>query len=269
MKGLEDVQPKKDLMMGYVSNILIEDTLLFLKSLDQTGFSGELVLFTEGLPPHFEEATKNFTFGVRLIPIQREDSEWKYMIYEYRFLQYYKFLLGEGKRYSNVLLTDVRDVFFQTNPFLEDWSKDSITVAVEAWRIYQDETYNGMWIRKKFGNEVLSSIQHQPILCAGTIYGPTIYMIGFLKVLTHILFDNEYVPQSDQASLNYLVHKEIISAAYSDNESGPMMTVGLETQFHINEDNQVLLKNGNVASIIHQYDRHDQLNKLFRSKIFS
>ncbi|MDP4103751.1 MAG: hypothetical protein Q8935_02265, partial [Bacillota bacterium] len=72
----------------------------------------------------------------------------------------------------------------------------------------------------------------------------------------------------DQSSLNYLVHTGIIKpVSYSDNENGPIMTLHLEKQININEDNQVLLRNGNAASILHQYDRYDHLIKLLKSKI--
>jgi hypothetical protein len=263
-----DVQPRKDLIMGAVSNIPLESIKLFFKSLEQTGFSGETVLFIENIENQTQEILKDLKLDVKLITFQRVGSESNFMIHDYRYSLYYKFLLGEGHRFNNILLTDVRDVFFQTNPFLENWSKDSITVTKEALLIHQDMNWNGPWILTKFGHEVFSTIQHQPILCSGTIFGPTKFMIDFLKEMTHVLFDNGYVRLSDQSSLNYLVHTGIIkSVAYSDNENGPIMTLCWEKQININQDNQVLLKNGNIASILHQYDRHDHLIKLLRSKI--
>ncbi|MDQ0246212.1 hypothetical protein J2S09_003816 [Bacillus fengqiuensis] len=261
-------QQKKDLIMGAISNIPLENIKIFLKSLEQTGFTGETVLFIENIDNQTQEIIKDFKLNVKLIPIQRVGSERNFMIHDYRFSLYYKFLLVEGNRFNNILLTDVRDVFFQTNPFLENWSKDSITVTKEAWLIRQEINWNVQWILTKFGHKVLSAIQHQPILNAGTIFGPTKFMIDYLKELTHVLFDNEYVPISDQSSLNYLVHTGIIKpVAYSDNENGPIMTLALENQININQDNQVLLKNGNSASILHQYDRHGHLIDLLRSKI--
>ncbi|PLT27790.1 hypothetical protein [Peribacillus deserti] len=122
-------------------------------------------------------------------------------------------------------------MFFQTNPFLENWSKTSIAVTKESWLIRQDNKYNVKWILRKFGKKVLSAIQHQSILNGGTIFGPTQFMIEFLKEMTHVLFDNKYVRVSDQASLNYLVHTDIIKpVAFSDNISGPIMTLAWENQ---------------------------------------
>jgi hypothetical protein len=263
-----DLQPRKDLIMGAISNLPLVDIKLFFKSLEQTGFTGETVLFFENTDNKVQEFLKDLNLDVTLIPIQRVGSESNFRIHDYRFSLYYKYLLEEGHRFNNILLTDVRDVFFQTNPFLESWSQDSITVTKEAWLIHQENKYNVLWIRTKFGDEVLSAIQHQPILCAGTIFGPTKFIIEFLKEMTHVLFDNGYVPISDQSSLNYLVHTGIIkSVSYSDNENGPIMTLHLEKQINTNQDNQVLLKNGNAASILHQYDRYDHLIKLLKSKI--
>lgn len=265
---MEDFHPRKDLIMAAISSIPLEGIKLFFKSLEQTGFLGEVVLFIENIENQTKEIVENLKLEVKLIPIQRQDSERNFLINDYRYSLYYKFLLEEGNRFNNILLTDVRDVFFQTNPFSENWSKDSITVTKEALLINQEWNFNAPWIVAKFGHDVLSAIQDQPILCSGTIFGPTECMIDFLKEMTHVLFDNGYVPLSDQSSLNYLVHTGVIKpVAYSDNENGPIMTLSLESQIQISQDNQVLLKNGNVASVLHQYDRHAHLNQLVRSKI--
>lgn len=263
---MEDFQSKKDLIMGAISYFSLENITLFFRSLEQTGFSGEVVIFIENLEQQTQDVLRDVKINVKLIPIQRTGSENDFLINDYRYSLYYNFLLAEGKRFNNILLTDVRDVFFQTNPFQENWSKESITVTKEPLFIHQEYNFNAPWILKKFGPEVLSAIQHQPILCSGTIFGPTEFIIDLLKEMSHVLFDNEYVPLSDQSSLNYLVHTGIIKpVAYSDNENGPIMTLALENQIKFNQDNQVLLRNGHIASILHQYNRHDHLDKLLKS----
>ncbi|MBP3041453.1 hypothetical protein J9303_18575, partial [Bacillaceae bacterium Marseille-Q3522] len=160
------------------------------------------------------------------------------------------------------------DVYFQSDPFTANWKSDSITVAKESCEISK-EIYNTRWILSKFGYHTYCFLQNKTILCAGTTFGPSNLIVRYLKEMNATLFYNGYSPWSDQAVHNYLVYSDIVKpVSYADNETGPIMTLALEDDKNIliNTDNQILLRNGKIAPIIHQYDRKNDLVKLISSQ---
>jgi hypothetical protein len=210
---------------------------------------------------------KNLNFNVNLIPFKRVRLEYTFSITDYRHYLYYNFMIKNEQQYNVVLITDVRDVYFQSDPFKADWPQDSLSVAKECREISQ-EIFNTRWILTKFGSHIYNSLQHKTILCAGTTFGPSKLIVKYLKEMNDNLFYNGYFPWSDQAVHNYLVYSEIVKpVSFADNETGPIMTLALEDDKNIliNTDNQILLRNGQIAPIIHQYDRKYELVKLINS----
>ncbi|KGP91150.1 hypothetical protein N780_17755 [Pontibacillus chungwhensis BH030062] len=262
-------EPKRNLIMGLISHYSWEDIKPFFLSLEKVNYSGEVVMFFEHINEETQNTLKNLNVNISLIPYERIGLEKTFDIIDYRHYLYLNFLRAHGHRYNKVLLTDVRDVFFQLNPFDAGWSDGSITVAKEELKI-KDEYWNTKWILTKFGNHIYQQLENETIICAGTTYGPTELILAYLEEMVYHLFQLHYFPQiiNDQAVHNYLIHSgKVQPVAYSDNEKGPIMTVAFEHNFHINHANQILLKSGAVAAIIHQYDRHEHLMNLIKEKV--
>ena len=77
---------------------------------------------------------------------------------------------------------------------------------------------------------------------------------------------------NDQSAVNYLIYHENIlnncTKIISD-EYGPVMTLGLTLLKNIRLDKRynILNNDGNIASIIHQYDRHLDIKKKIIEKL--
>lgn len=260
-------QQKKDLIMGLISYYSWEDIKFFFLSLERSGFPGEVVLFMEYIDNQTQEILKNLKLDVKLVPFQRVGLETVFNIIDYRHYLYLNFLEANSNRFNKVLITDIRDVYFQINPFDTKWSEECITVAKEVVRI-KDEYWNTRWILSKFGYQIYSQLENETVICAGTTYGPSAQILHYLKDMVHYLFYLDYYPLivNDQAVHNYLVHTgKIAPISFADNDKGPIMTLSFESNINVNGDNQILLKNGTVAPIIHQYDRHHGLVNLIKS----
>lgn len=96
-------------------------------------------------------------------------------------------------------------------------------------------------------------------------------MLNLLELLCEQIFNKGYFKNQDQADMNYLIFKKIFKypLQISNNNSGPIITIGAENNILIKNE-KILNYDGNVASIIHQYDRSEEIellvDKLYRSK---
>jgi len=257
--------------MALASYYSWEDLKPFFLSLEKTGYDGDVVLFIDHIDEYTQMKLTNLNINMILIPYQLTGLLNVFHMPDYRYYLYLNYLESNNYRYKNVLLTDVRDVYFQVNPSQVPWAVGCITVAKEAVKI-KDEFWNTRWILTKFGHHVYSQLEEETVICSGTNFGPVDQIVSYLKEMVHYLFFIDYyrVIVNDQAVHNYLVHtKKISPIAFGDNEIGPIMTLSFENDANIkmNEHHQILLKNGTVAPILHQYDRKPNLVSLIRNSI--
>tara|TARA_B100002051_G_scaffold223047_1_gene217463 strand:- start:120 stop:917 length:798 start_codon:yes stop_codon:yes gene_type:complete len=176
-----------------------------------------------------------------------------------------------------VVLSDSRDVFFQSDPFyLLKSAPTRITLATEPVKIKDCQT-NSKWIRSFFGARTLSEINEQKVLCCGTIGGPTCSILSLLETLNSTIKTKQELLRGyqwglDQASLNQLIYQEnegLIEYDISDNNSGPWLTIHHERSIPINKQGQITNSQGNPASIVHQYDRFPWLERHLRSQLLT
>src|SRR5262249_23488196 len=95
-----------------------------------------------------------------------------------RFFMWRDYLTEHYAEVGSVLLTDVRDVFFQGNPFLVHRPKPVLFAAEDG--TIGDCSWNREWIRDLFGESVLSSIADNVISCAGTTLGTALGVRAYL-----------------------------------------------------------------------------------------
>jgi hypothetical protein len=170
--------------------------------------------------------------------------------------------------FSNVLLTDCRDVVIQQDPF--ELLSDKLVSGLEP-EIIRNETYTSAWIETAYGQDILSELLDKPVICAGVTLGPTQEVKKYLtemcnemwRQLPRILFqDYGY----DQAAHIYLSAENQIQLELTNNHQGLITTAGLEPLDQMNIDfAKELVKVGDrYPAIIHQYDRHPDMLSFFR-----
>jgi len=94
-------------------------------------------------------------------------------------------------KYKRVMLADVRDTYFQQNPFstifpsgddgdsgLYVFSEDS-KIAACSW--------NSGWIRDCFGNSTLALIGNESIICSGITMGSTEVVYNYVTIMNNII----------------------------------------------------------------------------------
>ncbi|MBV9528163.1 hypothetical protein [Sphingomonas sp.] len=276
-----DRSSPRDLILGIVNNYGFYQVSRFILTLRQSGFQGRLCLFAgpatsratvRRMRAHGVEVIRyreSFPFIESPHPDSRRSLPKRIHIYNYRHFLYHDYLLKNGGRFRNVLLADVKDVVFQRDPF--DFPiGDRLYVAMESPRnpIGRCESTPD-WIVAGFGTARLEQLRDKPMSCAGTTIGPVAEVERYLRALLgQIDIMRDAYACADQAAHNLLLHSGGLDPVQRvENFEGPILTVGTEPGYQLNERSELVNRDGSVINIIHQYDRHPELVALFEAKV--
>jgi hypothetical protein len=186
-------------------------------------------------------------------------------------------------RYSKVLLIDVRDSFFQSNPFHIIPSEvrsvlyvfkgvESVSIGGCGW--------NGRWVRDCFGDKILAEIGTRNIICSGVSIGTTDAVYQYLTLMNDILMGRKESSLSagsrfpgcerngvDQGVHNVLVHKNMVEHLEIKSESDGKV-VNMQGRTAIVSKKTVTNSKGILFPIVHQYDRYPDLQKLIFAEVW-
>ncbi|RMH77362.1 MAG: hypothetical protein D6680_05590 [Cyanobacteria bacterium J007] len=176
-----------------------------------------------------------------------------------RYLLYYLYLSDCSQPYDNVMLTDVRDVIFQRNPF-------DFEIGDRLCCFLEDETkslgsceVNSTWLREGYGQHVLDEIGDRRISCAGTIIGSRRAILEYLEtVVDNTIELKQHVWGIDQAVHNYTVQMGTLkNVVFYENFCGPVLTLHYANaeQLQFDPDGWLVNADGSIVNVLHQYDR--------------
>ncbi|GHB95335.1 hypothetical protein [Cerasicoccus arenae] len=183
-----------------------------------------------------------------------------------RYLYYYLYIAANKDRFSNVLLTDVRDVFFQADPFSYPTNSELNFFLEHPNARIGSCPVNSFWFRGLYGEEDLKRHSERRVSCSGTTIGTTEGILDYLRSMTDELTATNArmtnVDGTDQAAHNgMIVNEKVSNYRIWENGSGPILTLGYEPVDNFLPDEEGLVRNfdGSIIPIIHQYDRHQVL----------
>jgi hypothetical protein len=188
-----------------------------------------------------------------------------------RFKIYEDYLNDKLDKYNMVLHVDVRDTYFQKDIFkFYKIKKQFIGLALEDGNFTQK--FNRNWIKGQYGNEIYEELKNKTIICSGTIWGTVDIFLEMAKFIWKEIEKKSSYSQTilDQSSENYLIyHKNMFNDCKitSNIYSGPIMTIGISNKnfSYDSEDNLLNLK-GDIAALIHQYDRKPKMVEIVKKK---
>ncbi|MBQ7155612.1 MAG: hypothetical protein IJR85_08685 [Synergistaceae bacterium] len=210
--------------------------------------------------------------GVDVRPIPDELSGQR--IINIRWKIYYDFLKDNTDKYDMVLTADVRDVIFQRDLFkLCDSSKPLLGIALEDFTIGEDSQNNAKWIINAYGNDIYQELKDNTIICVGTVWGTTEEFMNYSSVMSDIL-NSEWslrLHVIEQGIGNYIIYHDKMFAdviSTSTNYDGYVMTIGLTAAKEINVDSNGNFLNGKgeIAAVVHQYDRKPEAINIVSKK---
>lgn len=280
-------EPKK-LILGLLSNVSLENAQPFFLSLVKSGYRGDVCMIISGL----DSATQAFLRArrVQLIPFQRDQlkSRWtraaawlgacmqpeQRLIFEGRLAStymhphtarhffYQSYLRECGAAYSHVLLTDVRDVLFQDDPFAFDVPDGLCVFLADRSKTIGTCNHNTGSMLRGFGQKVLNELRDKPIACAGTTLGTTAAISEHLAKVTRLLCARKQRESIDQSVHNFVINKQPPARLnVFENFSGPVLTMAYVDPARLSFDDRgrITGTGGRIINVLHQYDRHPQL----------
>lgn len=250
----------------------------FIKSLKTIGYTDDLVIF---ISDKVSIATKKKLKQQGAILIEYnsvfpfidsyknsfENIHPSVTINNYRFILFLHFLKQSGTNYKNVMLTDVRDVIFQKQPF--DGIDENLYLFLEDQsQTFKNSELNYTWLSDAAGKEFANSVLNEVVSCAGVVIGPTSLIINYLEYIKEKLsFKNKLEWGLDQGIHNSYAYHEKSEHVKLVSYNVPMvLTLGASNTYHLNKAGLLTNSDGLIYPIIHQYDRIEELFMYFKKK---
>lgn len=216
----------QDLIMGAITDYGVEDIEMWVNSLKQSGYTGKIAMLVYNSTDEVVEYLQNNDIDVIMVGKPAQSTRYDYFYKDRsefnicvdRFFHYWKYL---KKQYDLrfIILTDVKDVVFQTNPIhaleeawygLEKGIIPSAFLTSENLR-YQDEPWGLNNLTLSFPEKV-DELRDKGIVNAGVLAG--LFGKKFFDFLYSVFALSRYtglthVPGGggpDQAALNVLVN---------------------------------------------------------------
>lgn len=174
-----------------------------------------------------------------------------------RYGHYYDLLQDPALDADQILLTDVRDVLFQGDPF--DPPLAGLEVFLEdPSRTIHAEPHNRRWIRSLYGPDELLALGQCTVSCSGTVAGPREHVLHYLREMSEaITWRRRPLGSHDQGVHNYLLRRgRFRRASVVPNGHGRVLTMGGMSEVSADGSGQMRNVDGTIPPILHQYDRH-------------
>ena len=284
-----------DLILGMIENANKKYVEPFLNSLRASGYKDDIVLFGNNVSNDAKEFLvyhKVKFIRYRAIGCKRKDLAielFNWLLKQYgklfcwntfpkreaiikllwgcklsRYYLYADFLHNSPVKYDKILLCDVRDTVFQRYPFPEELKSSLYFFEEYPFKISQ-RPFNYNCVRAIFGKDALDQLGDKTIICSGIILGTLNGIKLFLSSMKSVRFQYPFI-NGDQAAVNYLVYNNLlVDVKLVPFGEGQVMHIGTapREKIHITQDGEVLCNNGNVCPIVHQYDRHADIQANF------
>jgi hypothetical protein len=181
-------------------------------------------------------------------------------------------ILKANPQISKVMLTDIRDVIFQRDPF-ED-VHDKLHTGLED-KLMNKEPNNIRWVFALTHDfATLQRLLERTIICAGVSLGPADVVRQYLDEFTRQCVASWHriksIPAYDQGLHNFVLSggHTTIPVALEPLGSSLLMTVSNEWEKYwtLDEQRGVLGQDGRPVAIVHQFDRKHRLIEYFEKQ---
>lgn len=266
---------KKNLIIGAYSNYNYNQLKIWVESAQESGFGGDIVLFAFNTSQQTVDTLKEK--GVTVITAKPSGS---LPIHVERFIYIYDYLKNNKEKYEYVITTDVKDVYFQRNPFASIYATPGLVLGTEGLK-YKDEPWGNENIHNAFGPYFYEGLKEREICNVG-VFGGSIEYVMDMCLMIFQLSVNRPIPIVDQAIFNFLLSTKYLErntfiTTHNDSFVCHLGTTADPTKidaFRPNllckepkfESDQVMNFNGFPYFIVHQYDRVPEIKKYLFEK---
>ena len=189
-----------------------------------------------------------------------------------RYIHYLDFLRNRRVHYDKVMLTDVRDVFFQADPFPRFSSEELCFFEEDSRFPIGSDPNTSRWVRATFGQRMLRKVSSKPIICSGVTLGGFENILSYLERMESELLTRAPLNIPDQGIHNVLAYIDAfghLNLRIIRNGEGPVCTAGLmdPKDFQYDEQGRLVSPAGEPYPVVHQFDRHPNLVANFKKLV--
>lgn len=256
--------PERDLVLGYATGYGVAEIAPFVRSL-RAVYDGEAALVVDPQPELLQFLSE---YDVKALPADRSAAPWSPHPVVERFAAYAACLQSRADL-RDVILTDVRDVIFQADPFAEPI--DSLEFFEEnEGRTLSSHAFNLKHLRALAGDAMAGSLEDRSCVCVGVIVGPRAEALRFCRALLMLCA----IPRSgvggafgaDQAACNLIAHLGLVEGVVRPNFSR-VATIGLTASGSLRQEGGLIIgPHESLSPIVHQYDRKSDLKAFVESR---
>lgn len=187
-----------------------------------------------------------------------------------RYMHYYRRIVDEAVDAEVVMISDLRDIVFQRDPFTDPVTGLELYLEDSSERIGQDGGFNTRWLNDLYGKEFIDASRGQPLSCSGVVVGTRSAMLTYLsEMVADIVWRRRPMGSHDQGVHNALIQTgRLPSTQLIPNESGRVLTLGKMQKFQKNREGFLLNADGSIPAVLHQWDRHASLVADLRASKF-
>ena len=256
----------RDLIISLISGAYV-NFMTYIRTLRSTGCKATVVVLIDDICFQRLSASEKRVLdecSVNLIKYGRITPLFKKYIYETRLILMYGIILKYRKQFDRVMITDIFDTIFQSDPFIPGFNNYTMCFTTEGYFNNNDPTTNTKWIKVADPNyyKDVHFYDDKIVINGGLFFGSMDGMLLFFKLFLSLdVFDNFTVKTVDQGYMNYLYHRGIFM------KNGLNLTLtfpgdyivsarGHKFNYKPNVDGlQLLLLSSNPPAVIHQFNR--------------
>lgn len=250
----------KNLLIGAISgNYIINDVKNWIETSNFDNTERVLLLYNDNLElekylkennisivkPNFDfwgQEKKNFTTDTGKMDLVNSYD----LIHNIRFFHIWKYL--QDNTYNKILITDVRDVYFNENPF---FSLDELKLTVTSEVItYKNEVWNQQHLYENLGLIGIETLLECQVYNVG-VFGGSYDLVKEICADIYLMSVGKS-KVGDQTSFNYLIQTK-----YKNLTNFTSLEDKLAVHLHVINAGLVQFDLNNIKNykIIHQYDR--------------
>ncbi len=247
---------RPNLILGLCAGYTGRAAEVFVRSARRNAPSAAMHMFTKDVSPDLLDLLRDHDITSTDCGIAIDmGAELGFNIYSARHFVLRHFL-RRNPQYGKVLLSDVRDVVVQHDPFALPLPGD-VLFAAESKSI-RDSATNASWIRKSYGPDVLAILERNPVTCAGTVLGRYTGILRYLDLMCEQVKKHPD-QETDQGLHNYIAWGLAPVGMAVDLTDSVVSTLdGMPADRVAFKDGHILI-DGKAKALVHQWDRQDEL----------
>ena len=247
-----------NLVLGTAWNIGIPDVHIFIESL-RRHYRGQVMMLVTSKG---SGALVKYLRSREVIPVYFDCTYWMVMHVQLsRHVRYGELLRGAEKEYERILLTDVTDVVFQSDPFAQLPDDELLCFLEGPGRTIGQSENNRSWVEQIYGSEGLERIKNYEISCSGTTIGSHRAIVDYIDLLLQPAKPNLMVPLMkyrghDQGIHNYLLRTGALRNARLIPNGQHVYTVAYvnDADIALGPAGTILAPGPHLCPIVHQYN---------------